>query len=382
MPTPLAGIRRQLRRLTAARFSGAGLLRLVFWSSLVLAAIVVASLQSNALFAEEPRRFGRSLVVALLALAAASHGLRRRVRLGSPAGLASQTTLLTALAVAAAAWNLSGLVFPSAPAVAAPPCEGVPIGADSHQVQTRPGGVNVRAEPAITSPQVARLGGDCTVSVDGFCLGGTPLHDAVSRDLVDVRWFRLSRVRGWDELIAVTFSGGASEERFVAAATMTTFLTDALVPRLSAEECRTAVPVPEPGPARLTRVEDEDDHAVFEVSADNTFEFGVALLVLGDIRTGNPYRKVTTWERPDEVSLIAKWRTRSTARYIREPTTVVVFGGRCFALGAPVLDGRLLSAALAYEMQTSGDLRPVPMPALEGSEVAQLAATACREDAP
>ena len=345
-------------------------------------------LADGALFGEGPRRYARILLVAvILGIGVCALALRRRLA-PKDRGQGLQDTALAVVALAAAAWGLVGLVLPNAPAdAAAGPCEGVPVD-EGQLVQTRAGGVNVRSEPSITADQVGRLGGECSIAVDGFCLGGTPLHDAVSKELVDIRWFRLHRNRGWDAFVSERVSGGADEERFVASATISSFVTDKLVPRLPSSQCKTLVPVPEPGPATLTRGDDALDPdtgvplATFTVSADNTFEFGVSLVVLGDIRTGNPYRKITTWERPDDVSLMATWRYSATARYLTSPATVVIFGGRCFALGAPMETTPESAAVLAYTLNPDGALVDAPAPPLDRAQVEGLADTACREDLP
>ncbi|MDO9455255.1 hypothetical protein [Nocardioides sp.] len=351
---------------------------------LLLVTFLAVLLVRGTIFGDEPRRYARLLFVALIIGAVACVLVRLRVSVQDTPGLNTQTTVLTALTLGAAIWGAAGLAFPSSPGEAsAPRCEGAPSSNGAQNVQTRPGGVNVRAEPSITGSQVGRLSGDCVITVDGFCVGSTPLHDAVSLEHVDVRWFRLYRIRGWDEPFARVLSGGAAEERFVAASTITSFVTNMLVPELDAAECVQSEPVPAPGKPTLRRDPNLPDRVVFDVTAPNTYEFGVSLLVLGETTLSSPYRKITTWERPNDVTLAATWVPAATATYLKEDSDVVVFGGRCFAIGAPMKATPADAAVITYKLKTDGTLhRRKKTPALSQDQLDTLAATACREDRP
>lgn len=352
--------------------------------SLLLAALIASLLLTGALFGEDPRRYGRLLLVALVVGALVCVLLRYEVGLNTDSALNSQTTALTAIALVAGLWGFSGLVFSASPSTAAAPqCDGAPPGGGGQDVQTRLGGVNVRLEPSIIGTQVGRLGGECTITVDGFCLGGTPLHDAAAPQHVDVRWFRLHRNRGWNEPFARLLSGGTDSERYVAAATITSFVSQDLVPQLSDEECATAgTPVPVPGEPVLSAGRSDGQQAVFNLTAPNTFEFGVSLLILGETTTGNPYRKITTWERPNDVKFKATWTPAATASYLMGTTDVVIFGGRCFAIGAP-MDPVAESATLAYRLEPEGSIEPLSTtPELSQEQLDALADMACREDGP
>lgn len=262
---------------------------------------------------------------------------------------------------------------------------------------TQPGGVNVRTAPNITALQATRLPGGCGVPVDGFCLGGTVIKDAADEDLVDTRWLRLARLRDWRAPLAQFLSGAAKEERFIAAGAIDEFISAELVPRLPNADCKGAKPVGQPGQAELTAAliepetppdpnEQPGDVIALTVTADNTFEFGFALKIQGESRTGNPYRNIPADDRPTDISKKATWAAAATAAYLTQDVgDVVIHASRCLAIGAPLYakdDDAFNAATLAYQLTEDGILTKIDTPKMTPSEQRLLAAEACREPNP
>lgn len=362
-------------------------------------------LWKGVIFGEAPVRYARMGLVALVVLTTyAFGGFLAALRDESLVDAAERwrPPVVAAAAVAGAVWAVTGLVIPGTPAdAAATPCAGVPTRGEGYRLVTPPTGVNLRSDPAVTSDQLGRLQSGCTILVEGYCLGDYPLSDATNDTYVDSRWFLLKRFRGeWTEPAADVLSGGSKTDQFVAAANFEGLVSNTIVEQLPAEDCgmlygqKYRNRVFGPATLMLTGTQPADgsdpgntlEDLRFQVSARNTFEFGVALLIKGRVTTRSNYRKISNWTRPNEVTLEAIWNTEATGQYLKKPTNVVVFGGRCVAIGAPVptdRDDLGDDAALTIRLAPDGQARALDKdPRLTQSEVDELTATACREDAP
>lgn len=130
------------------------------------------------------------IAAALVAVALATVFHAWRVAHGAPVsqgGPDGAAALAALVAIAVALYSVLQLVFPSTPhQAAAAACRGVPLNNARALAQTTSLGANARTGAGSAYPTIDRFGSNCTIGVDGYCVG-EPNTNSLTQ-LPDQRW--------------------------------------------------------------------------------------------------------------------------------------------------------------------------------------------------
>lgn len=402
MPRKTSGPSREVR----SRRSPSASVQVVIAVLAVCSGLLVLAVNRGYIYGDLPVRYSLAAAVGLATAVAAAlwlgpGGIRRGFR--NPDDLEAKAhwplvTLPLLVGFVSTLYGAFGLIAGGAvESAAAPTCPGIPPKGDGYELKTPDGGVTSREGPNILARQVGRLGGACAVLVDGYCYG-TPVDDVSDPARNDSRWLRVFRFRGVEGFIAHHLSDGADEDEFIAAGTISAQVSDEVVKHLTGPgECGSQE-APAPGDAELKVLASSSDSEFFGVTANNTFDFGFALMMLQTPTTGDPLRPIppidddadtrdtspaAVLDAINDVVRVARWRPAATAQYLTEQTDIVVAGVGCLGIGAPATTALPDEAMTAYRVNPDGTYeRLESVPDLSDGEEALLARAACRELSP